>query len=413
MRAVVLSIGRELVSGLRLDTHAAAVARALGEVGIEVLRHETLDDDVRAVAAALRRAGDEADVVVATGGLGPTLDDTTREALAEVMGVRLEEYPAAEAHLEAWARARGKTLSESNRRQALLPRGAEALANPIGTAVGIAARVGRARVFCLPGVPAEMYRMLAEEVVPAIRRLVADEQEGRAEPRSMVRTIRTFGLAESIVGERLADLMAPERRPHIGTAVSEGIIDVHIYAFVAPEAVEADAAEVRRRLGDAVFGEGEERLEEVVAAILARKKRTLAVAESCTGGLVAAKLVNVPGISAYLEEAVVAYSNASKVRSVGVLERLIREQGAVSEAVARAMAEGIRRRTGADIGLGLTGIAGPSGGTPGKPVGTVWFALADAAGTTATREVFAGDRAFIRRRAANHALNLLRLRLMG
>ena len=413
MRAVVLSIGRELVSGLRLDTHASAVARALGGVGIEVLRHETLDDDVRAVATAIRRAGDEADVVVVTGGLGPTLDDTTREALAEAMGVPLEEHPVAEAHLEAWARARGKTLSESNRRQAMLPRGAEALANPIGTAVGIAARVGRARVFCLPGVPAEMCRMLAEEVVPAIRRLVAGEQETRAKPGSIVRTIRTFGLAESIVGERLADLMAPDRRPRVGTAVSAGIVDVHIYGFGAPEVVAADAAEVRRRLGDAVFGEGEERLEDAVAALLAKKKRTLAVAESCTGGLVAAKLVNVPGISAYLEEAVVAYSNASKVRSAGVLERLIREQGAISEAVARAMAEGIRRRTGADIGLGLTGIAGPSGGTPGKPVGTVWFALADAAGTLAAREVFSGDRGFIRQRAANHALNLARLRLLG
>jgi nicotinamide-nucleotide amidase len=258
-----------------------------------------------------------------------------------------------------------------------------------------------------------MHRMLAEEVVPAIRRLVVGEQGTRVAPRSIVRTIRTFGLAESVVGERLADLMAPDRRPRIGTAVGAGIIDVHIYGFGAPEAVEADAAEVRRRLGDAVFGEGEERLEDAVAALLAKKKRTLAVAESCTGGLVAAKLVNVPGISAYLEEAVVAYSDASKVRSVGVLERLIREHGAVSETVARAMAEGIRRRTGADVGLGLTGIAGPGGGTPEKPVGTVWFALADAAGTPATGEVFAGDRAFIRRRAANHALNLLRLRLMG
>ncbi|HUU32371.1 MAG TPA: molybdopterin-binding protein, partial [Phycisphaerae bacterium] len=262
MRAVVLSIGRELVSGLRPEAHAAAVARALGALGLSVLRHETLDDDVRAVAAALRRAAEEADVVLATGGLGPTLDDMTREALAEAMGVPLQEHPAAEAHLEAWAGARGKTLSESNRRQAMLPRGAEVLANPIGTAVGIAARVGRARVFCLPGVPAEMHRMLAEEVVPAIRRLAAGETAGRAEPGSVVRTIRTFGLAESVVGERLADLMAPDRRPRIGTAVGEGIIDVHIYAFGAPEAVEADAAEVRRRLGDAVFGEGDERLED-------------------------------------------------------------------------------------------------------------------------------------------------------
>jgi len=409
VRAVILSIGDELVSGLRLDTHSADISRALTAIGIEVVRHETVGDGAAGIEQAFRAAVAEADLVVATGGLGPTLDDCTREALAAAAGVPLDESAEAREHLAAWAKARGRTLSQSNFRQALLPRGAKTVPNPIGTALGIEARVGKALVFVMPGVPAEMMRMLTEELLPRLRRAAP----GRA---TIIRTVRTYGLPESIVGEKLADLMAPERRPHVGTAVRGGMIDVHIYATGAPEEIapllEADAAAVRRRLGDAVFGEGRERLEDAVAALLANRRATIALAESCTGGLVAAKLVNVPGISEFLLEGVVCYADASKVRTVGVPEDLIRAHGAVSEAVARAMAEGVRAGSRASIGLGVTGVAGPAGGTPEKPVGLVWFAVADQEGTTAAREIFSGDRALIRERAANHALNMLRLRLL-
>jgi nicotinamide-nucleotide amidase len=291
----------------------------------------------------------------------------------------------------------------------LLPRGARTIPNPVGTALGIDARAGKARVFCMPGVPAEMARMLREEVLPQL----GGAAGGRV---TLIRTVRTHGAAESIVGERLAGLMAPGRRPHVGTAVHGGMVDIHIYATGRRDEVvrllDADAADVRRRLGDAVYGEDEDRLETAVAALLAARRAKIALAESCTGGLVAAKLVAVPGISAHLLEGVVCYADESKVRTVGVPEELIKVHGAVSEPVARAMAEGIRARNRATVGLGVTGIAGPGGGTPEKPVGLVWFAVADAAGTEATREIFAGDRALIRERAANHALALLRLRLM-
>ena len=324
-------------------------------------------------------------------------------------GVPLDESAEAREHLAAWAKARGRTLSQSNFRQALLPRGAKTIPNPVGTALGVEARVGKALVFVMPGVPAEMAQMLRDEVLPRVRRAAP----GRA---GAVRSVRTYGLPESIVGEKLADLMAPKRRPHVGTAVRGGMIDVHIHATGAPEEVapllEADVAAVRQRLGDAVFGEGEERLEDAVAALLARRRARLALAESCTGGLVAAKLVNVPGISEFLLEGVVCYANASKVRTVGVPEGLIREHGAVSEPVARAMAEGIRARNRASVGLGVTGVAGPAGGTAEKPVGLVWVAVADQEGTAAAKEIFSGDRALIRERAANHALNMLRLRLL-
>jgi nicotinamide-nucleotide amidase len=408
VRAVVLSIGSELVTGLTLDTHAREMARALGAIGIPVVRFEVLDDCLEELAAAFARAATDADVVVASGGLGPTLDDLTRDALARAMGVPLETHPEAAAHLEAWARSRGRPLSESHRRQAAVPRGSTPIPNPIGTAPGLDACLGRARVFCVPGVPGEMRRMLADHVIPALKAQAPERV-------SLVRTVRTLGVPESILGDRLGDLMARGRRPTVATAVHVGIIDVHIHASgpreEAERLLEADAAEVRRRLGRAVFGEGDDRLEDIVARLLAQRRATVAVAESCTGGLVAAKLVNVPGISESLLEGLVTYSDESKVRRLGVPERLLAEHGAVSEPVARAMAEGARAQAGADLAVAVTGIAGPSGGTPQKPVGTVWFAVSDVRGTEAAREVFLGDRIHIRERAANAALNMLRLRL--
>ena len=410
MQAIILSIGSELVSGLRLDTHAADIARALGSVGVDVVRHETLDDAPDSIAAALKRAAADADVVLATGGLGPTPDDRTRDGLAQAMGVPLEPHPAARAALEAWGGRRGRAPSPSNLRQADLPHGAVPLANPVGSAPGIEAPLDGARVFCLPGVPVEMGRMLEGEVLP---RLAA----AGAECVRLVRTVRTIGLPESAIGERLADLMALGRRPRVATAVHAGLIDVHVHAAGPRGEVErllaADAATIGERLGAAAFGEGETSLEEVVARLLAERHRTVAVAESCTGGLVAARLVNVPGMSEWLIEGVVVYSNAAKVRALGVSDELIASEGAVTEAVARAMAEGVCVRTGADVGVSVTGIAGPDGGTPEKPVGTVCFGVAIGAETTTARRVFSGDRGEVRERAANCALNLLRLRLQG
>jgi nicotinamide-nucleotide amidase len=230
-----------------------------------------------------------------------------------------------------------------------------------------------------------------------------------------VRTVRTFGLPESVVGERLSDLMADGRSTRLGTACHAGAIDVHVYASGPSDEVdrllEAETAVVRARLGEAVFGEGEQTMEGAVADLLKAAGATVALAESCTGGLVAAKLVAVPGMSDHLLEAVVAYANASKIETLGVPESLIAAHGAVSEPIVRAMAEGARGRAGADYAVAATGIAGPGGGTPEKPVGTVWFALADSSGTEAVCERFPGDRALVRQRAALYTLNLLRLRL--
>jgi nicotinamide-nucleotide amidase len=409
VQAVILSIGAELVSGLSLDTHAREISRELTALGIEVVRHETLDDDAPAIAAALRRVGGEVDLLVVTGGLGPTLDDCSRDGLAQAMGVPLEQNATALAHLEAWAKSRGRTAGGSNLVQTMLPRGSTVLANPIGTAVGIEARVGRARVFIMPGVPSEMRRMLAEEVLPKLRA----EQGARV---TRVRTLHTFGLPESLLGEKLADLMARGRRPRVGTAVHYWTIDIHMYATGMPDEVDAllaaDAATIRQRLGSGVFGEGEERMEHAVASLLAQRGTTIALAESCTGGEIASRLVSVPGMSDWLLEGVVCYSNESKTRTLGVAAEVIARHGAVSEECVRAMAEGARRRSGAALAVAVTGIAGPGGGSPEKPVGTVWTALADARGTIAVREVLTGDRQLIRDRASSYALNMVRLRLL-
>jgi len=340
--------------------------------------------------------------------LGPTQDDCTRHGLAAAMDVPLVEHPEAARHLEAWTKARRRTISPSNRVQTLLPEGAEVLPNPIGTAVGIAARLGDAHIFCLPGVPGEMRAMLDEHVLPRLRQATP----GRV---TRVRTVRTFGLPESVIGERLADLMTAGRPTRLGTACHAGLIDVHIHTTGDPDEadrlLEADAAAVRERLGAAVFGEGEETIEAAVARLLDAQGATVALAESCTGGLIASKLVAVPGMSEHLLEGVVAYSNAAKVRSLGVPEEMLEEYGAVSEPVVCAMAEGIRDRAGADYALAVTGIAGPGGGTREKPVGTVWFAMADASDTEVICERLHGDRPLVRERSANYALNMLRLRL--
>jgi nicotinamide-nucleotide amidase len=413
VQAVILSIGSELVTGLRVDTHGAEIARALAESGIDVIRHEALDDDTAAIAEAFRRASAEAGLVVATGGLGPTPDDLTREALAEAMDASLEEDVAARKMLDDWAASRGRTLSESNLRQARLPVGGRAVANPVGSAPGVHARLGRAEVFCLPGVPHEMRTMLAEQVLPCVAAAGGEAVAGRV---SLLRTVRTLGSPESEIGERLSDLMLPARRVRVATAAHAGIIDVHLHATGPREEVvallDAEAVEVRRRLGRVVFAEGRETLAEAVAGLLATVDKTLALAESCTGGMVASELVAVPGISEHFLEGVVCYSDASKTRLLGVPGDLIESRGAVSEPVARAMAEGARDRAGADLALSLTGIAGPTGGRPPqKPVGTVWFALAGGGGTDAVHHVFPGDREHVRSRATNVALNLLRLHL--
>lgn len=411
--ANILSVGNELTTGRTVDTNASWLAGRLGELGISVGQIGVVGDDRPAIAAAIRRLADGCEVLVVTGGLGPTADDLTRQALADAMGVELRMHDELIEVIGSFFVRRGRRMPESNRSQALLPAGATPITNELGTAPGIRCRVGEAVIFVLPGVPPEMMRMFDKYVRPQL-----EELSGRQV--ILVKTLRCFGTGESDMGERIADLMGREHNPLIGTTAHEAVIGVHIRATARSSAEaetlvrEAEAA-VRQRLGDLVFGEGDETLADAVARLLWASGRTICVAESCTGGLLAKRLTDVPGASRYFVEGLVTYANDAKTRLLGVPSELIEQHGAVSERVAEAMAVGCRQRCGTDLALATTGIAGPEGGSPEKPVGLVYLALAHEAGCV-VREVRIGSyltRHQIRDRAAKSCLNLLRLHLIG
>jgi len=406
-RAFILSTGDELVRGRTQDRNAAEIARALSAEGLTVVGITVVGDHLDDLVAALRRAAHASDVVIMSGGLGPTEDDCTRAAAARAAGVSLIR----DASLEAWLRARwaerGLPMPESNLRQADLPEGAEAVANGYGTAPGFRVTIDGAEVFALPGPPREMRGVLADEVLPAIRRLI-----GATDRVVRTRTLETFGARESDLGERIADLMGRDDWPRVGTTAVRGTIRVVLHSEGPVAEVEAGLdrreAEVRRRLGKLVFGQDGVTLGELVGERLIATGTTISFAESCTGGLVAGALTSVPGVSAVFPGSFVTYSNEQKVALLGVSVDLLDRVGAVSEDVARAMATGVRSHFGTDLGVAVTGIAGPDGGSADKPVGTVHLALASERGVTHRRVVLPGDRALVREIAVKCALDLVR-----
>lgn len=404
MQAVIIATGDELLAGLIADTNSAYLARRLGELGVPVRRHVTVGDDAGRIASAISDAAAEAGVVLVTGGLGPTVDDLTRQGLAQAMGVELVEDGRQAERIAGFFASRGRELKPSNLTQAQVPAGAEAIDNECGTAPGIAARVGASQVFVLPGPPAEAAEMFKTRIAPRLA----------GEVVLVRRAIHTFGAGESDIGEALADMMARGRNPTVGTAAMAGEVVVRITASgrtrrQASAAADKDLREVRRRLGDLVFGADEDTLAGVVGDALKAAGQTLAVAESCTGGMIGQMITATPGASDYFLGGVVCYADSAKRDLLGVGAELIGAHGAVSEPVAAAMAEGARNRFGSDWALGVTGIAGPTGGSAEKPVGLVYVAVASPAGTDVRRHVFPGRREVIRRRAAMAALNHLRL----
>lgn len=397
-RAQILTIGDELLSGEVVDTHASWLDTRLAAWGWRVIRHSSVLDDVEAIAAALRSAAAEAELVLVSGGLGPTQDDVTLEGLARALGVGLVEHAPTVASLHERASRLGRPLTPGSLRQARVPAVGEVLPNAVGTAPAFVAPLLGAQVFLLPGVPREL-RYLAEHVVrPRVE---------RARPAVYRRTLKVIGLGESQLEHALSAALGDHAGVRVGfrTLGAENHLKL---AASTPEALVPAVEAARAALGAQVFGEDEETIESVVLAALGARDATLAVAESCTGGMVTERLTSVAGASRVLLGGAVVYANALKVSLTDVPEALLVEHGAVSEAVARALAEGIRARTLATWGLSTTGIAGPGGGTPEKPVGLVWIAASGPGGTT-TRELrLSGDREQIRGAAAAHVLELLR-----
>lgn len=411
MRAFVLSTGDELVRGRTADRNAGTLARTLTELGYVVAGMAVVGDDEDDLVRVVLDAASRADVVVMSGGLGPTPDDCTRGAAARAAGVSLVRVPELVAALERRYERAGRRLHPSNLLQAEIPEGAESIPNSVGTAPGFALDVGDARLFALPGPPHELARMIEDELVP---RLMI--RRGERDHVVRTRTLQTFGLPEALVGERLAEWMARGRRVAVGTSAKLGTIRISLTASGALAEVEEllDEAEgaVQSALGRAVFGRGEQTLAEVVVGTLAERGETVSTAESCTGGLVASLLTSVPGSSAVFPGGAVTYAPAEKTRALGVSRELLREHTPVSEAVAVDMARGARARFGTDYAVSVTGVAGPGADSDGNPEGLVFVALAHANGVEVRRRQVPGARRFIRTLAAKSALDLLRRRLI-
>lgn len=418
MQAVILSIGDELVLGQTVDTNSAWLSARLAERGIGTAYHQTIADDRAIIADAIRLAAERARLVLITGGLGPTDDDLTRQALADALGEPLEIDPPSLAHLDRFFRQRGREMPPGNRMQAMRPRTTTTIENLEGTAPGIHAQLGRAMIYVMPGVPREMVAMYTRTIEPEITPFAGD--------RHVILTTRinTFGAGESNIAEQLGDLMDRQRNPKVGTTVTDGIVAIRIRSEF-PDREQAQAklddtlAEVESRLGPVAFGRDDQTLQDAVVRLLTHHGQMLVSAESCTGGLIGQMITDVAGSSAAYAGGWITYSNAAKHTQLEVPIELLQTHGAVSEPVVRSMARGaLVRSEHAQLSIAVTGIAGPGGGTDEKPVGTVWIALgwrreAGCIDTEARLLQLPGSRDAVRDRAAKCALQLLRLHLLG
>ncbi|HZC67416.1 MAG TPA: competence/damage-inducible protein A [Nitrospirales bacterium] len=419
VRAEIIAIGSELLLGGVADTNSLYLAEELLRLGIEVRYKTVVGDDHKDIEAALQHALGRADVVITTGGLGPTEDDLTRKVVARVTGRRLVLHDETLQRITQRIAARRRRMTAQQATQALIPRGAKVIPNPVGTAPGFflhfkdEQKAERA-LLCLPGVAMEVTHIFPEGGSALLEAFVGTASRGTL----LRRRLRTFGLVESELDACLKDLYTAERNVVLGLQAGAYGVDVSItvqgrYPDSAEAVMRRMERAVRDRVGDYLYATGNQTMEGVVALKLQAKGLTVAVAESCTGGLIGQRLTSVPGSSAYFERGDVTYSDRAKVDLLKVPEALIRAKGAVSGEVAQAMAEGVREQSGADLGLAVTGIAGPTGGTKEKPVGLVYLALADKKTAVVRSHLFSGDRDGIRCRASQAALDLLRRYLSG
>jgi nicotinamide-nucleotide amidase len=412
LRASIVAVGSELLTPFKVDTNSLLITERLNAVGYEVVRKEVVGDDVDEIARALQTAMAAADLVVVTGGLGPTEDDLTRDAVARVMDAPLAIDERIVASLRERFAKRGYVMTDNNRRQAMVPRGATVLENPNGSAPGLLLTQGHTDVALLPGPP--------RELKPMLEALIATRLASRGGGVGLFRRVlKVTGRPESEVDAVAQPIYTPwlKRPLPIATTIlaALGQIELHLTASgsqsAAESALDAAVEELRAALGPSVYSVDGRPLEAVVGELLKARSLTIAVAESCSGGLLASRITDVPGSSAYFERGVVCYSNRAKTELVGVAEEVIKAHGAVSEPVATAMAEGIAARSGTNVGVGITGIAGPDGGTPEKPVGTVVVAVTvDGATKVRTLKLF-GGRDMVKFQSAQAALNMLRLML--
>src|SRR5829696_9513238 len=408
--AEIVTIGTEMLLGDLVDTNTAWISQRLAELGVAIYRHSTVGDNLERIVEALREASSRSTLVITTGGLGPTSDDLTNTCLSTLTGREMVEYPEAREHVNEMFKRFGRKPTENNYKQALFPQGTELIPNPVGTAMGALVEWEGALFATLPGVPTEMKSMFEATLEPLIR--------ARSEGSIVSKTLHFAGIGESALAEKVQEFL-DATDPTVAPLAGQGRVRLRITTRAATEEeaqekIRPVEKEIVARLSDYYFGEGDETLEGAIGRLLQERSATLALAESCTGGLLAKRLTDMPGSSAFFGEGLVTYSNESKERLLGVPHALIMEHGAVSEPVARETAEGARRVSGADYGLSVTGIAGPDGGTEEKPVGLVFVGISDREDTFAEKldlTAWARSRDSIRERSANRAFDLLRLRL--
>jgi nicotinamide-nucleotide amidase len=413
MNVELVNTGSELMLGRVLNTHQQWLCRRLADLGHVVTRQVAIADTGSEIQQAVREALSRADLIITTGGLGPTSDDITRELIAELLGKKLIENKTVLAHIENFFAKRNRSRPAKTSVETFVPEGAEIFLNATGTAPGLAMEIPNPKseirnpkwLVMLPGPPRELRPMFDAQVVPLLKREFADEI-------FICRTLRSTGVGESSVQEKVENDLSPlvTQGLEVGYCARPGAVDVRLVASgaAAENLVRAAEASVQKNLGASIFGFDDDEIENVVVKLLAEKNKTLALAESCTGGNVAHRLTNVPGASAVFLGGVVCYSNSAKQTFLGVRAESLATSGAVSEPVARAMAAGARQKFGADFAIAITGIAGPDGGTPDKPVGTVFIALASAAGVEVKRLVNFWDRATFKEVTATQALEWLR-----
>lgn len=405
MRAEILSVGTELLLGQIVNANAAYLSRRLPDVGIDVYRHVTVGDNVERIRAAVRDGLNHADAVIVTGGLGPTADDVTSEAIALALNRELIFDESCARRIRSLLETRGIPVLDSHMKQARVPAGSRIMPNPVGSAPGFMVEEDGHVVCALPGVPREMEAMAEESLLPELRRL---------SPDSVIRSrvLRFVGIGESTLENLIGDLVAAQSNPTIALLACTGEVHVRLTA----KAADADAAEamldpleaaVRERAGGFMYGRDEESLEAAVGERLRAARLTLGAAESCTGGLIGHRITQVPGSSDYFLGSLVTYGNRAKVELLGVAETVLEEHGAVSEPTALAMAAGARRVLGSDVAVSVTGIAGPSGGTARKPVGLTYIGFCGPDGEKCEEHRFGGARDMIKSRAANAALALV------
>jgi competence/damage-inducible protein CinA-like protein len=408
-RVQLLLTGNEIMSGDTVDSNSALIARRLGELAIGVHRKVTLGDDPDLLVSELSAMAADADLIIVNGGLGPTVDDLTAEILATVAGVALEQHPVAVAHLEQWCAGRNLPLNDANMKQAMLPAGSVVVDNPIGSAVGFELPVGNCRVICTPGVPSELAAMLDL--------IVADLAAGMERPveREILR-LQTFGLGESsaqqIISDKAGDWPA---EVELGFRAGAPQMEIKLSVNRAADLAARDhcRGQLEALFGDHIIGEGDTLLAERVLQLLTAEGKTLATAESCTGGLIASMLTRIPGSSSAFHAGFVTYSNEIKNSVLGVPEAVLAEHGAVSEPVVEAMARGALARSGADYAIAVSGIAGPDGGSEDKPVGTVWLAWGDAGDMQTRCLCWPVERSLFQTMIAAAGLDMIRRRLLG